>query len=265
MGKYNEGICRRFRPKARQMACRYINFPAYGYMKILYSISQTFTLNVSLVTNIYAIPGKCYNEGAKAKEERPCADAIFWSSDISDAALLRILETLEARGGRRENAAATSSPPTARRRWRTGAYFPCAGALRAPAVGRLIINARSETAQEKATVSRRGALPFAGERLLRVGRQEAKHARYAFARPGGAIYMAGLWRREADGEKRFVILTREATAEAARVHRAHARAVRRGAAPRLAGRAQSPAGTLARGRGRTFPSSSGNLDPKARV
>ena len=30
--------------------------------------------------------------------------------------------------------------------------------------------------------------------------------------------MAGLWRRAADGEKRFVILTREATAEAARVH-----------------------------------------------
>lgn len=53
-------------------------------------------------------------------------------------------------------------------------------------------------------------------RLLRMGRRAKR--RYAFARPGGAIYMAGLWRREADGEKRFVILTREATAEAARVH-----------------------------------------------
>ena len=138
----------------------------------------------------------------------------FLERDISDAALLRILETLEAREEGAKSAA-TSSPPTARRRWRTGAYFPCAGALRAPR-RRAVINARSETAQEKAMFRGAGRCLLPASGYYEWGGEQKR--RYAFARPGGAIYMAGLWRREADGEKRFVILTREATAEAARVH-----------------------------------------------
>ena len=42
--------------------------------------------------------------------------------------------------------------------------------------------------------------------------------KFAFTRPGGAVYMAGLWRPGADGVKRFVILTREAPAPVRRIH-----------------------------------------------
>ena len=138
----------------------------------------------------------------------------FLERDISDAALLRILETLEAReeGAKicgdifpTDRAPALADGRILSMRW----GFARPGA-------RAVINARSETAQEKAMF--RGAwrclLPASG--FYEWGGEQKR--RYAFARPGGVIYMAGLWRREADGEKRFVILTREATAEAARVH-----------------------------------------------
>ena len=131
----------------------------------------------------------------------------FLERDISDAALLRILETLEAR----EEGAKIC-----------GDIFPTD---RAPALadGRIQAmrwgfapDARSETAQEKAMFRGAGRCLLPASGYYEWGGEQKR--RYAFARPGGAIYMAGLWRREADGEKRFVILTREATAEAARVH-----------------------------------------------
>lgn len=139
----------------------------------------------------------------------------FLERDISDAALLRILETLEAReeGAKicgdifpTDRAPALADGRILSMRW----GFACPGG------GRAVINARSETAQEKAMFRGAGRCLLPASGYYEWGGEQKR--RYAFARPGGAIYMAGLWRREADGEKRFVILTREATAEAARVH-----------------------------------------------
>ena len=138
----------------------------------------------------------------------------FLERDISDAALLRILETLEAReeGAKicgdifpTDRAPALADGRILSMRW----GFARPGA-------RAVINARSETAQEKAMFRGAGRCLLPASGFYEWGGEQKR--RYAFARPGGVIYMAGLWRREADGEKRFVILTREATAEAARVH-----------------------------------------------
>lgn len=138
----------------------------------------------------------------------------FLERDISDAALLRILETLEAReeGAKicgdifpTDRAPALADGRILSMRW----GFARPGA-------RAVINARSETAQEKAMFRGAGRCLLPASGYYEWGGEQKR--RYAFARPGGVIYMAGLWRREADGEKRFVILTREATAEAARVH-----------------------------------------------
>lgn len=138
----------------------------------------------------------------------------FLERDISDAALLRILETLEAReeGAKicgdifpTDRAPALADGRILSMRW----GFARPGA-------RAVINARSETAQEKAMFRGAGRCLLPASGYYEWGGEQKR--RYAFVRPGGAIYMAGLWRREADGEKRFVILTREATAEAARVH-----------------------------------------------
>ena len=138
----------------------------------------------------------------------------FLERDISDAALLRILETLAARedGAKicgdvfpTDRAPALADGRILSMRW----GFARPGA-------RAVINARSETAQEKAMFRGAGRCLLPASGYYEWGGEQKR--RYAFARPGGAIYMAGLWRREADGEKRFVILTREATAEAARVH-----------------------------------------------
>lgn len=138
----------------------------------------------------------------------------FLERDISDAALLRILETLEAReeGAKicgdifpTDRAPALADGRILSMRW----GFARPGA-------RAVINARSETAQEKAMFRGAGRCLLPASGYYEWGGEQKR--RYAFARSGGAIYMAGLWRREANGEKRFVILTREATAEAARVH-----------------------------------------------
>ena len=138
----------------------------------------------------------------------------FLERDISDAALLRILETLEAReeGAKicgdifpTDRAPALADGRILSMRW----GFARPGA-------RAVINARSETVQEKAMFRCAGRCLLPASGYYEWGGEQKRC--YAFARPGGAIYMAGLWRREADGEKRFVILTREATAEAARVH-----------------------------------------------
>ena len=139
----------------------------------------------------------------------------FLERDISDAALLRILETLEAR----EEGAKICGDifPTDRApALADGRILSMRWGFARPGGGRAVINARSETAQEKAMF--RGA----GRCLLPAGGYYewggGGRRKYAFTRPGGAVYMAGLWRREADGRKHFVILTRAATPEAARIH-----------------------------------------------
>lgn len=139
----------------------------------------------------------------------------FLERDISDAALLRILETLEAR----EEGAKICGDifPTDRApALADGRILSMRWGFARPGGGRAVINARSETAQEKAMFRGAGRCLLPASGFYEWGGEQKR--RYAFARPGGVIYMAGLWRREADGEKRFVILTREATAEAARVH-----------------------------------------------
>lgn len=139
----------------------------------------------------------------------------FLERDISDAALLRILETLEAR---EEDAKICGDVfPTDRApALADGRILSMRWGFARPGGGRAVINARSETAQEKAMFRGAGRCLLPASGYYEWGGEQKR--RYAFARPGGAIYMADLWRREADGEKRFVILTREATAEAARVH-----------------------------------------------
>ena len=141
----------------------------------------------------------------------------FLEQDISDAALLRILETLEARGEDvrlrgdifpGDRAPALADGRIQAMRW---GFAPDGG-------GRLIINARSETAEEKPLFRGAGRCLLPASGYYEWSGKEAGHQRCAFTRPGGAVYMAGLWRRAANGERRFVILTREATAEAARVH-----------------------------------------------
>ena len=139
----------------------------------------------------------------------------FLERDISDAALLRILETLEAR----EEGAKICGDifPTDRApALADGRILSMRWGFARPGGGRAVINARSETAQEKAMFRGAGRCLLPASGFYEWGGEQKR--RYAFARPGGVIYMAGLWRRETDGEKRFVILTREATAKAARVH-----------------------------------------------
>ena len=86
--------------------------------------------------------------------------------------------------------------------------------------GRLIINARSETAHAKPMFSRmlsegRCALPVAGYFEWRDS-DGRKHLICPTEAP--AMYLAGLYRMEADGELHFVVLTREAYGEHAAVH-----------------------------------------------
>lgn len=89
-----------------------------------------------------------------------------------------------------------------------------------------VINARSETAIEKAMfrkslLERRCLIPASGyfewQRTPSGGKTKQKYALY---QPGQPIYMAGLWRQE-QGEALpvFVILTREAGANIAHIHK----------------------------------------------
>lgn len=141
----------------------------------------------------------------------------FLGHDTWDAAFARILQTLRERGEDAklsgdifpgDRAPALADGRIQAMRW---GFAPGGG-------GRLIINARSETAEEKPLFRGAGRCLLPASGYYEWSGKEAGHERFAFTRPGGAVYMAGLWRRGADGEKRFVILTREATAEAARVH-----------------------------------------------
>lgn len=138
----------------------------------------------------------------------------FLARDISDEALLRILDTLEAR----EEACKRSGdifPTDAAPALARGRILSMRWGFARPGGGRVIINARSETALEKPLF--RGALrcllPASG-----YYEWDAQKRKFAFTRSGGAVYMAGLWRMGADGAKRFVILTREAPPPLRRVH-----------------------------------------------
>ena len=85
--------------------------------------------------------------------------------------------------------------------------------------GKLLINARSETAGEKPTFadclrSRRIVLP--AEAFFEWSRETRE--KYRFTVPGlSTFYLAGLYRREGE-DTRFVILTRAANADMAPVH-----------------------------------------------
>lgn len=126
--------------------------------------------------------------------------------------------------------------------------------------GKLLINARSETAGEKPTFadclrSRRIVLP--ADAFFEWSRQTRE--KYRFIVPGlTTFYLGGLYRREGE-ETRFVILTRAANADMAPVHprmplilgpeavrpwltrEADARALLTGEPPRLWGEVLSPA------------------------
>ena len=138
----------------------------------------------------------------------------FLAREVSDEALLRILETLEAR----EEECKRSGdifPTDAAPALALGRILTMRWGLPRPGGGQVVINARSETAMEKPLF--RGALrcllPASG-----YYEWDGAKRKFAFTRPGGAVYMAGLWRPGADGVKRFVILTREAPAPARRIH-----------------------------------------------
>ena len=107
----------------------------------------------------------------------------FLERDISDAALLRILETLEAReeGAKicgdifpTDRAPALADGRILSMRW----GFARPGA-------RAVINARSETAQEKAMFRGAGRCLLPASGYYEWGGEQKR--RYAFARPGGAI------------------------------------------------------------------------------
>lgn len=86
----------------------------------------------------------------------------------------------------------------------------------------VIINARSETAMEKAMfrkslLGRRCALPTTGFFEWGPGTQ-GKKQKYRFNLPGSkALYLAGLW-NEFAGERRCVILTTEANTSMSGIH-----------------------------------------------
>ena len=85
--------------------------------------------------------------------------------------------------------------------------------------GKTVINARSETAREKPLFSRcliesRCLVPCMG-----YYEWNPRKERFLFSDPNGEIiYMAGLYRMTASGEKQYTILTREAFGRYAEVH-----------------------------------------------
>jgi putative SOS response-associated peptidase YedK len=88
--------------------------------------------------------------------------------------------------------------------------------------GKLLINARSETAAEKPTfresmLERRCLIPASG--YYEWHTQGKAKTKYAFAADESPLWLAGCYRKEHDTQvPRFVILTREATPELATIH-----------------------------------------------
>jgi putative SOS response-associated peptidase YedK len=88
--------------------------------------------------------------------------------------------------------------------------------------GKLVINARSETAAEKgmfreAMAYRRCLIPASGYYEWTHG--TGKKTKYQFYLPGQPIYLAGCWRLEKDEPlPRFVILTRDAVGDLEKIH-----------------------------------------------
>ena len=85
---------------------------------------------------------------------------------------------------------------------------------------KLTINARSESVTERAmfrSLTDRGrcALPAMGYYEWR----DSDHQKYLIcSRTNAPIYLAGLYRTEENGERRFVVLTRDALGEHAKIH-----------------------------------------------
>lgn len=120
-----------------------------------------------------------------------CAGAYFLAREVSDEALLRILETLEAR----EEECKRSGdifPTDAAPALALGRILTMRWGFPRPGGGQVVINARSETATEKPLF--RGALRclLPASWLLRVGRGKAQ---VRFTRPGGLC----IWRAVAAG------------------------------------------------------------------
>jgi putative SOS response-associated peptidase YedK len=91
--------------------------------------------------------------------------------------------------------------------------------------GKLLINARSETALEKPTfresmLERRCLVPASGYyEWQKAGSGREKKTKYRFTLPDEPLYLAGCYRREQGSPLyRFVILTRQATSELAVIH-----------------------------------------------
>jgi putative SOS response-associated peptidase YedK len=87
--------------------------------------------------------------------------------------------------------------------------------------GKLIINARSETAANKpmfreAMSERRCLIPASGYFEWAVSHRRQK-VKYYFHAPNGTMHLAGCWRQEQD-ERVFVILTRDAVNGCKTVH-----------------------------------------------
>jgi putative SOS response-associated peptidase YedK len=88
--------------------------------------------------------------------------------------------------------------------------------------GKLLINARSETAAEKPTfresmLERRCLIPASG--YYEWHTQGKAKTKYAFTTDGLPLWLAGCYRKEHDAQvPRFVILTREATPELTIIH-----------------------------------------------
>ena len=98
-----------------------------------------------------------------------------------------------------------------------GAY-PMKWGFSSPAGSGLLINARAETVRQKRTF----ADSVAGRRLLVPAsgfyEWDGAKTKYRFlAEDGGLILLAGIWRREADGD-RYTILTTEANESMRPVH-----------------------------------------------
>ncbi len=92
--------------------------------------------------------------------------------------------------------------------------FPLADA------GRLIINARSESAHEKRSFARclrrsRCAIPTTG---FYEWSRHPERRQYHFTGRGGLLYLAGLYDRFADETERFVVLTCPAVGQVAAIH-----------------------------------------------